>query len=52
MFAKINVGWHKHTKQNICTADDIVFVHIDPETRKPTAHGKTKDELDDFAGSL
>ena len=43
---------NKHTKQNICTADDIVFVHIDPETRKPTAHGKTKDELDDFAGSL
>ncbi|HAD48470.1 MAG: acyl-CoA thioesterase [Idiomarina sp.] len=38
---------NKHTKQNICVADDIVFVHIDPDTRQPTPHGKTEAELDD-----
>ncbi|RUO18646.1 acyl-CoA thioesterase [Aliidiomarina haloalkalitolerans] len=37
---------NKGTKQNICTADDIVFVHIDPETRRPQPHGKTKEQLD------
>ncbi|WP_127346777.1 acyl-CoA thioesterase [Pseudidiomarina mangrovi] len=37
---------NKQTKQNICVADDIVFVHIDPETRKPLPHGKTKQQLD------
>lgn len=37
---------NKQTKQNICVADDIVFVHIDPETRTPQPHGKTKAELD------
>ncbi|RUO43802.1 acyl-CoA thioesterase [Aliidiomarina taiwanensis] len=36
---------NKITKQTICVADDIVFVHIDSETRKPVAHGKTKEEL-------
>lgn len=37
---------NKQTKQNICVADDIVFVHIDPTTRKPLPHGKTKQQLD------
>ncbi|RUO78284.1 acyl-CoA thioesterase [Pseudidiomarina taiwanensis] len=37
---------NKQTKQTICVADDIVFVHIDPNTRKPLAHGKTKQDLD------
>ncbi|EKE83856.1 acyl-CoA thioesterase [Idiomarina xiamenensis] len=37
---------NKQTKQNICIADDIVFVYINPETRKPEPHGKTKAELD------
>lgn len=36
---------NKITKQTICVADEIVFVHIDSETRKPVAHGKTKEEL-------
>lgn len=37
---------NKGTKQTICVADDIVFVHIDSESRTPTPHGKTKQELD------
>ncbi|KFZ28249.1 MULTISPECIES: acyl-CoA thioesterase [Pseudidiomarina] len=37
---------NKQTKQNICVADDIVFVHIDPATRTPQPHHKTKAELD------
>ncbi|CUS49416.1 MAG: Acyl-CoA hydrolase [Idiomarinaceae bacterium HL-53] len=37
---------NKGTKQNICTADDIVFVHIDSDTRTPIPHGKTKAQLD------
>lgn len=37
---------NKGTKQNICVADDIVFVHIDSDSRKPLPHGKTKAELD------
>lgn len=37
---------NKQTKQTICVADDIVFVHIDAETRKPLPHGRTKEELD------
>lgn len=37
---------NKQTKQTICVADDIVFVHIDPNTRKPLPHGKTKQDLD------
>lgn len=36
---------NKITKQTICVADEIVFVHIDSENRKPKAHGKTKEEL-------
>ncbi len=36
---------NKITLQTICVADEIVFVHIDSETRKPLAHGKTKAEL-------
>lgn len=36
---------NKITKQTICIADDVVFVHIDSQTRKPLAHGKTKEEL-------
>jgi acyl-CoA hydrolase len=43
---------NKHSKQNICVADDIVFVHIDPETRQSTPHGKTKEELDDAVEPL
>ncbi|MEW6999521.1 acyl-CoA thioesterase [Colwelliaceae bacterium BS250] len=31
---------NKATKKTICLADDIVFVALDPETRKPTLHGK------------
>ncbi|RUO61913.1 acyl-CoA thioesterase [Pseudidiomarina insulisalsae] len=37
---------NKQTKQNICVADDIVFVHIDPATRAPKPHGKTYAELE------
>jgi len=37
---------NKGTHQNICVADDIVFVCIDAKSRKPEAHGKTKEELD------
>lgn len=37
---------NKVTKQNICIADDIVFVHIDSELRKPTSHGKTRQQLE------
>lgn len=36
---------NKITKQTICVADEIVFVHINSVTRKPVAHGKTKEEL-------
>lgn len=39
---------NKITKQTICVAEEIVFVHIDPETRKPQAHGKTQAELTDI----
>ncbi|MCC5854420.1 MAG: acyl-CoA thioesterase [Idiomarina sp.] len=39
---------NKRTKDSICVADDIVFVHIDSETRKPQPHGKTKEELDNL----
>lgn len=37
---------NKVTKQNICVADDIVFVCIDSETRKPMPHGKTRKQLE------
>ncbi|TRW49324.1 acyl-CoA thioesterase [Aliidiomarina halalkaliphila] len=39
---------NKGTKQNICVADDIVFVHIDSESRIPQPHGKTKEQLDEL----
>lgn len=36
---------NKATKKTICLADDIVFVTLDPVTRKPTPHGKTIEGL-------
>ncbi len=36
---------NKATKKTICLADDIVFVTVDPETREPVAHGKTRESL-------
>ncbi|MEM0911630.1 MAG: hotdog domain-containing protein [Pseudomonadota bacterium] len=36
---------NKKTKTTICFADDIVFVKVDPKTRKPEPHGKTIDTL-------
>lgn len=36
---------NKATKKSICLADDIVFVTLDPETRKPIPHGKTLESL-------
>ncbi len=36
---------NKASKKTICMADDIVFVVVDPKTRKPIPHGKTKDSL-------
>lgn len=36
---------NKITKKSICLADDIVFVKVDPETRKPIPHGKTLEQL-------
>lgn len=36
---------NKATKKTICFADDIVFVMVDPNTRKPVPHGKTLDGL-------
>ncbi|MGB1199662.1 MAG: acyl-CoA thioesterase [Thalassotalea sp.] len=36
---------NKATKKTICFADDIVFVQVDPESRKPVAHGKNLEEL-------
>ncbi|WP_448566665.1 acyl-CoA thioesterase [Thalassotalea ganghwensis] len=36
---------NKATKKTICFADDIVFVKVDPESRKPVPHGKTKEQL-------
>lgn len=37
---------NKQTKQNICVAEEVVFVHIDPETRTPLPHLKTLAELE------
>ncbi len=37
---------NKQTKTTICYADDIVFVKVDPNTRQPVPHGKTKDTLE------
>ncbi len=36
---------NKATKKTICFADDIVFVMVDPTTRKPVVHGKTLEGL-------
>lgn len=36
---------NKATKKTICLADDIVFVRVDPESRKPVPHGKSLDSL-------
>ncbi len=38
---------NKATKRTICFADDIVFVKVDPDTRKPTPHGKTLEMLEE-----
>ncbi len=36
---------NKATKKTICFADDIVFVRVDPDTKRPQAHGKTMEQL-------
>ena len=36
---------NKATKKTICLADDIVFVKVDPVSRKPVPHGKTLEQL-------
>ena len=36
---------NKATKTTICLADDIVFVQVDPESRRPTPHHKTLEIL-------
>jgi acyl-CoA hydrolase len=36
---------NKATKKTICLADDIVFVAVSPDTRKPIPHGKTPEIL-------
>ncbi len=36
---------NKATKKTICVADDIVFVAVDPQTRKPAPHGKELEAL-------
>lgn len=36
---------NKFTKKTICLADDIVFVQVDAQTRKPIPHGKTLEQL-------
>lgn len=36
---------NKATKKTICFADDIVFVRVDPDTKRPVAHGKTMAQL-------
>ncbi len=40
---------NKATKKTICLADDIVFVKVDPESRKPMSHGKTIEQLNEKA---
>ena len=39
---------NKDTKKDICLADEIVFVQIDPTTRLPHPHGKTLETLTTF----
>jgi acyl-CoA hydrolase len=36
---------NKATKKTICFADDIVFVRVDPQSKRPVAHGKTMEQL-------
>mgnify|MGYP000013771989 CR=1 FL=1 len=36
---------NKATKKTICFADDIVFVRVDPESKRPVAHGKSMEQL-------
>ena len=36
---------NKATKKTICFADDIVFVQVDPDSKRPVAHGKTMEQL-------
>jgi len=36
---------NKVTKRTICLADDIVFVQVDPKSRKAIPHGKTFEQL-------
>lgn len=42
---------NKITKNSICLADDIVFVKVDPQTRKPIPHGKTLEQLNKQAAA-
>ena len=37
---------NKATKKTICFADDIVFVQVDPESKRPAPHGKTMEQLE------
>ena len=43
---------NKATKKTICLADDIVFVQVDPESRKPVPHGKTLEQLQKSANKF
>ena len=36
---------NKATKKTICFADDIVFVQVDPDSKRPVPHGKTMEQL-------
>ena len=36
---------NKATKKTICFADDIVFVRLDPKSKRPVAHDKTMEQL-------
>jgi acyl-CoA hydrolase len=36
---------NKATKNTICFADDIVFVQVDPQSKRPVPHGKTMEQL-------
>ncbi|WP_114324858.1 acyl-CoA thioesterase [Candidatus Colwellia aromaticivorans] len=42
---------NKITKKSICLADDIVFVKVDSQTRKPIPHGKTLEQLNKQAAA-
>lgn len=36
---------NKATKKTICLADDIVFVKVDPHSKRPVPHGKSMQDL-------